>query len=213
MRLELGRGLRCADGLVQELSDIVIDGAANRVTHLVVQPRGEAGAARLMPIQLVDEGADGVVLSCTAETLEALEPVRDHAYLRAGKSPRADLNWDIGVEDVQPIQDYAADAYGGAGLGFPHDVFVTYDRVPKGEVELRRASEVYSADRHRLGVVEGVVIAGDDRITHLLLERGHLWWRHDFVVFADAVSRFETDMVILRVNKREFGAAIARRAA
>jgi hypothetical protein len=45
-------------------------------------------------------------------------------------------------------------------------------------VEIRRASEVFSSDDHRLGHVAGFVGGPDDRITHLVLERGHLRGRH-----------------------------------
>ncbi len=40
-----------------------------------------------------------------------------------------------------------------------------------------------------------------DRVTHLLVERGHLWWRREIAVPGDAVSSFETDLVTLSVPK------------
>jgi hypothetical protein len=42
-------------------------------------------------------------------------------------------------------------------------------------------------------------------VTHLLLERGHLWWRREVAVPAEAVAKFETDLVTLGVSKREAG--------
>ena len=52
---------------------------------------------------------------------------------------------------------------------------MTYDRVPKGEVEIRRSSAVTSADGHDLGQVDGFLVDGEAHITHFILERGHLW--------------------------------------
>jgi uncharacterized protein YrrD len=58
-----------------------------------------------------------------------------------------------------------------------------------------------------MGSVDGVVVGADDQITHLLLERGHLWWRRELAVPANAVSQIKTDMVVLGVNKNQLGAA------
>ena len=59
------------------------------------------------------------------------------------------------------------------------NVTMYYDRVPKGEVEVRRASAVISADDHSLGEVDGFVVDADEHITHFVLERGHLWGRKE----------------------------------
>lgn len=48
----------------------------------------------------------------------------------------------------------------------PLDFPVMYDRIPKGGVEIRRTSDVYSAGGHHLGHVEGFLIDRDEHITH-----------------------------------------------
>ena len=75
-------------------------------------------------------------------------------------------------------------------------IVMTYDRIPKGEVEIRRSSQVISADGHGLGTVEAFLVDGDD-ITHIVLERGHLWGRRDVTIPIGAVARVETDSVTL----------------
>ena len=69
--------------------------------------------------------------------------------------------------------------------------------MPKGEVEIRRTSEVMSADGHHLGHVDGFVVDGGDQITHLVLERGHLLERREITIPIGAVARVETDTVTL----------------
>jgi sporulation protein YlmC with PRC-barrel domain len=208
MRLELGKRVRCSDGASRELADVVIDATNKAVTHLVVQPHDEHDAARLVPIQLAEAGGDGheVSLTCTSEMLNKLESVAEHAYLQPGERVEQESNWDIGVEDVEAVPQYTATTFGELGE-YAQDAVVTYDRVPKGEIELRHASAVYSADSRHLGSVEGVVVDSGDRITHLLLERGHLWWKRELVVPAEAISKFENDMVVLGVKKSELGSA------
>jgi sporulation protein YlmC with PRC-barrel domain len=204
MRLELGKPVRCADGASRELADVVIDAATNTVTHLIVQPHDDRNAARLVPIQLAEDGGNDqeLSLSCTSEMLKELEPVAGHAFLQAGERVEKEANWDIGVEDVEPVPEYVPTAFGEFG-DYGQDAVITYDRVPKGEIELRHASSVYSADRHHLGSVDGVVVDSASQITHLLLQRGHLWWKRELAIPAEAVSKFETDMVSLGVKKSE----------
>jgi hypothetical protein len=80
-----------------------------------------------------------------------------------------------------------------------------YDRIPIGEVEIRRASSVTSADGHHLGHVDGFILDGE-QITHLVLEHGHLWGRREVVIPALAVARVETDEVVLTLSKDAVGA-------
>jgi sporulation protein YlmC with PRC-barrel domain len=209
VKLELDTPVRCTDGLFGELADVVIDPIARRVTHLVVEPHGGDGLARLVPIE-VAAAANGprpaLALRCTLADARQLPSVHEFAYLRLGESPDNDPDWDVGIENM-----LALPYYGYAGLGEPlidYDPHfsMTYDRVPKGEVEIRRASEVTSADGHRLGHVDGFLVDGDDHITHVVLERGHLWGRRDVTIPIGAVTRVKTDSVTVRLTKDEVAA-------
>lgn len=210
MRLALGGPVRCVDGPVRELADLVVDAAGKRVTHLVVEPQSHREAARLVALDLVREDGEGLTLQCTAEALEGLEPVRTYAYLPAGERPDAGTDWSVGVEDV-----LVAPTYAPLDLAEPEldpNVNVLFDRVPKGEVELRRSSSVYSADEHHVGTVHGVDVGERGEIRTLTLLRGHLWWKRELDVPADAVARLETDLVTLGIAKRELGGLPSRRA-
>lgn len=204
MKLELGKQVRCSDGAVRELADVVIDAGSKSVTHIVVQPRNEPEAARLVPMALVEKtGDDQLSLTCTAEALDQLERVHEFAFLRPGQQPEEGSKWDVGVEDVYPTPTYGPSAFGEYPGAVDSGVGMSYDRVPKGEIELRHASSVYSADEHHLGSVKGLVVEADGRVTQLLLQRGHLWWRREIAVPGDKVSMFETDLVTLGVTKGE----------
>jgi sporulation protein YlmC with PRC-barrel domain len=211
MKLELGTSIRCADGATRELVDVVIDSSSSRVTHLVIQPAQHAEDARLVPISLASRAEDGeseISLNCGAADLERFDPVHKFEILGAGERPNEDPKWDVGVEDIVVAPNYAPTAFGDYGGSLDSDVTISYDRVPKGEIELRHASSVYSADGHHLGSVDAVVVDDGDRLTHLLLERGHLWWKLDVALPASAISKFESDMLTLGLTKRELGKAI-----
>ena len=211
MKLELGTSIRCADGATRELVDVVIDSSSSRVTHLVIRPAQHAEDARLVPISLASRAEDGeseISLNCGAADLERFDPVHKFEILRAGERPNEDPKWDVGVEDIVVAPNYAPTAFGDYGGSLDSDVTISYDRVPKGEIELRHASSVYSADGHHLGSVDAVVVDDDDRLTHLLLERGHLWWKREVALPADSISKFESDMLTLGLTKRELAKAI-----
>jgi uncharacterized protein YrrD len=211
LRLELGSSVKCTDGPFGKLADVVIDPTKRRVTHLVVEPHDDHGKARLVPIDLAsaDEGEPpAITVLCSLEDANQLEPVEEYAYLRLGESPDLEPGWEIGVESVlaEPYYVYG----GGPGYetlpaGYDPHVSVTYDRIPKGEVEIRRASEVTSADGHGLGKVDGFLVDDGDAITHFVLERGHLWGRREVTVPINAVAHVHTDAVTLTLTKDEVG--------
>src|SRR5213075_1602898 len=118
MRLELGKRARCSDGAARELVDLVVDADSSRVTHLVVQPENDPEAVRLVPLDL--------------------------ALLRAGERAEKEDGWDVGARDMQVIPDYSPAPF---AEDLASEVIVSYDRVPNGEIELRHASAIYSADQ------------------------------------------------------------------
>jgi hypothetical protein len=141
MRLELGGPVHCSDGTIGELADVVIDPTGRRVTHLVVAPHHRHRLAQLVPLELADADGNDPVISvrCTTEELHRLPAVEKYAFLRFGEFPLADPDWEVGIETVL-AQPY----YGAAGLDNPFDldlhVGLIYDRIPKGDVEIRRTS-------------------------------------------------------------------------
>jgi sporulation protein YlmC with PRC-barrel domain len=207
MRLELGRHAHCADGTFGELVDIVVDPLTRRVTHLVVEPHHRHWMARLVPIELAaprGDEAPEIALACTIAEARALPHVQHEAFLRVGQQFELhDPDWEIGVDGVlmQPYFDawhegYTKDAMERA----------VYDRIPKGEVEIRRASEVTSSDGHGLGHVEGFVVDDEEHITHVLLEHGHLWGKREITIPVRDVDRVRPDAIALRITKDAVGA-------
>jgi sporulation protein YlmC with PRC-barrel domain len=210
MRLDLGSPVRCTDDAFGELADVVIDPQTRRVTHLVVQPHHRNEQARLVPIERAQAGetSDATIsLDCTVAQMNEFELVRESAYLRLGEVPVEDPDWDVGIEEplaLPPPTGMGAFDTGSMDID-PH-VMLSYDRIPMGEVEIRRASSVTSADGHHLGHVDGFVLDSEQQIAHLVLEHGHLWGRREVVIPVSAVARVDTDEVVLTLSKDEVGA-------
>lgn len=206
MKLELGSPVRCTDGPFGELADVIIDPIARRVTHLVIEPHHRHELARLVPIE-VAIAANGprsaISLRCTLDKARRLPPVQDFACLRLGQLPANDPDWDVGIENVLALPYFGYGGFGEPQIDYDPYVSMTYDRVPKGEVEIRRASDVISADGHHLGGVDGFLVDGDDWITHVVLERGHLWGRREVTIPIRAVTQVKTDSVTIGLSKEE----------
>jgi uncharacterized protein YrrD len=215
VRLELGSPVRCTDDAFGELADVVIDPTTRCVTHLVVQPRRSSDSPRLVPIDRARGGqeADGtIVLDGTVAEIGQLERVREAAYLRLGEFPVEDPDWEVGIEEMfaQPYYQ-GLDAVGAEPFADDDHVMWQYHRIPKGDVEIRRASPVTSADKHHLGHVDGFMVDSQDRIGHLVLEHGHLWGKREVVIPIGAVARVENDAVVLTLSKDEVGALESHR--
>src|SRR3984957_4039945 len=154
MRLELGSPVHCTDGRYGVLADIVIDPIRQRVTHLAVEPTHRHDLARLVPIAGArppsTSGEAGVQLDDTRDELDKLELLQKSAYLRLGETPVEDPDWDVGIENILALPYYQSFTPGGLGTGLQpllYDEHITdvYDRVPKDQIEVRRASGVISS--------------------------------------------------------------------
>ncbi len=214
MRIDLGSAVHGSDGPYGELADVVIDPITRRVTHLIVQPEHRHDLSRLVPVDRAHARApseDGIRLDYTVAEISRLEPVQRSAYLRLGQFPVEDPDWQVGIENILALPYYESLMPGGLGttmppIGFDQHVTEIYDRVPKDTIEIRRASVVLSSDGHHLGHVDGFVVDGEERITHLVLEHGHLWGKRELTVPISAVAGIKSDEVELSLSKDQVGA-------
>jgi sporulation protein YlmC with PRC-barrel domain len=209
MRLQLGSLVHCSNGTFGELADLVIEPSKKRITHLVVEPHRQHRLARLVPVGLVlvtCGASEGIWLARTLEQASRLPRVLEFGCLRMYEVAVSDPGFDVGVQDVLAMP--AGTTFGfDASLGTydPHISF-TYHAIPKGDVEIRHTSDVMTPDGQRAGRMDGFVVDDDERITHLLLERGHLWARHELTIPIGAVARIETDAITLSLGRDELRA-------
>ena len=78
----IGAGASCTDGDGGEVTCVVVDPLARAVTHLVVEPKHRHGAARLVPLDLVDATTGEIRLRCSLAEFEKLAPAEETRFLR-----------------------------------------------------------------------------------------------------------------------------------
>jgi hypothetical protein len=93
---------------------------------------------------------------------------------------------------------------GMRGMGSMAPQTTTEDRVPEGEVEVRRGERVHATDGE-IGRIHGFVIDPTDHgLSHVLLDEGHLWGKKTVAIPISAV-RDVNDGVRLNITKQEVG--------
>jgi len=197
MQFTIGSEVSVTDGVCGELRRVVVDPAARSLTHLVVEPKHLRGRPRLVPVDLVDPNADpGVIrLVCTAAEFSVLEDAEETQFLSGPGG-----QWGYGQDQMLFWPHYGL-GIGGSGLT-PGPQAIIYDRVPPGEVEVRRGEHVHATDGP-IGRVQGLVVEpGDHHVTHVLLDEGHLWGEKRVAIPIGSVTSVE-DGVRLRLTKDE----------
>jgi sporulation protein YlmC with PRC-barrel domain len=198
----IGAEASCTDGDCGEVRRVIVDPVARSLTHLVVEPKGRAGLARLVPLDLVDmaDATTGTIrIRCTLAEFARLDPAEETQFIPGTRGYQA-----YGTDQV-----LAWPFFGLGGEPNPMDLgvervseTVTYDTVPLGEVEVRRGDAVHAADGH-IGRVQGLVIdPASHHVTHVLLEEGHLWGRKEVAIPIRAVTRVD-DGIAVSLSKQQ----------
>jgi hypothetical protein len=185
MEFDLGSSVTCTDGSAGRVVGLIADPIARALAHIAVEPRHHPGGARLVPVGLVESASLARVdLGCSLEDFRGLPEFRDVEFIPAGAEY-------VGAELAWPY-------YGSAGRS--QAVFV--DRVPAGEVEIRRHEHVHAADG-AIGRVEGLVVDDEGHIAQVLLQTGDLWGRKEVAIPLAFLEGIDTDGIHVRLSKHE----------
>ena len=179
-KFAMGATASCVDGPGGKVSRVIIDPATETVTHLVIEPKHRFGVGRLVPLDLVETTAGDIRLRCTVEEFGALEPAQETEL----------------VDDV-------TGSLGLGGLNTPPPVpVIIQDVVPLGEADVDRGEPVHALDGE-IGRVQGFLVdPNDHRVTHVLLEEGHLWGRKKVSIPVSAVTGVENGIQLSLTRKQ-----------
>ncbi len=184
-RFTIGAKVSCADGECGWVSRVVVDPVAKLLTHLAVEPEHRLGLARLVPVELAEPAPDGIRLACTLAEFERLDAAEETQFVPGTRGyevygPDQVLSWPY-FQLGDPITDPALEGQVSQT--------VTIDTLPPHEVGVRRGARVHAADG-AIGSVRGLVIDPvSHRVTHLLLQEGHLLGRHQVAIPISAVTK------------------------
>lgn len=192
-RLRIGTEVVATDGTCGELVRVIVDPVAQVLTHLVVAPKHHPGLGRLVPVEMLEVVTDDQIrLDCTLQRFRELDNAEDVQFLPAN----SDLLGYGSHALMWPY--YRLDSR----LGGTHQEPILTDRVPLGEVEVRRGDHVHATDGW-IGSAQGLVIdPKDHHVTHVLLQEGHLWGQKQVAIPIGATSRVGEEIRVA-MTKRE----------
>jgi len=199
MPFRIGADASCTDGARGQVSRIIVNPVARQVTHLVVDPKHQHGPERLVPVDLVDATTGQIRLRCTLAEFQTLRPAEETESVPdldpTGHAPlRGQTRYRLAGGVVWPVRDPGEAAA-------PQEV--TVDSVPFGEVEVHRELTVRATDGE-IGQVQGLVVEpGGHQVTHVLLQKGHLWGHQEVAIPIGAVTRIGTLLVQLSLTKHQ----------
>jgi hypothetical protein len=178
-RFKIGAQVDATDGRCGQLTRVIFDPVADALTHLVVEPGHHEELARLVAVDLVVRVDDDVIrLNCTKKQFERLDDAEDLQFLPADATATG--------------YGSHASAWPYYGLGMPlghHRDPMLIDRVPLGEVQVRRGDSVHARDGW-IGAVQGLVIdPANHHVTHVILQEGHVWGRKQVAIPIGAANR------------------------
>lgn len=153
---------------------MILDPVTRTLTHLVVRARKHPRMLdRLVPVALAETEAGGTMrLNCSAD---------DFAKLDAAEEKHTVSESSFGYYHIM--------AGGGVAPAMGRGEVVIDETVPFAEVDVHRGDRVRASDGE-IGHVEGLIIdRSDRRVTHVLLQEGHVWGRKRVAIPIDAETK------------------------
>ena len=80
-------------------------------------------------------------------------------------------------------------------------MILEHERIPPGELAVRRGARVKASDGDVGQVDEFLVDPETCHITHLVLREGHLWGTKDVAIPVSDIARIDEDTVYLRLDR------------
>jgi sporulation protein YlmC with PRC-barrel domain len=195
----IGARASCSDGPCGEVKRLVFDPATETVTHLVIQHGHRPETGRLAPAHLAETAHGEIRLQCTLAEFDKFDHAEEREAADEADQHVGDAGGALGPGLVYGVSGEASARAGGPGelidLGpMPppaHRRTMVEDVVPLGEDHVRPGDPVHAVDGE-IGRVQGFLVnPGDDRVTHVLLQEGHLWGRKEVAIPITAVTRVD----------------------
>jgi uncharacterized membrane protein/sporulation protein YlmC with PRC-barrel domain len=188
--IPLEASVECTDGPCGKSVSVIVNPATRKVTYIVVQDKSFLDPdQRLVPVDQIDEvKPQKIRLACSKADLSGMEPFIERHF----------------VEDVydDPAYWYAVgDMYLEPYVTPIAPLVEEVERVPSGQLAVRRGTWVEATDGHVGTVGELVFDPESEQVTHFVLEEGHLWGKKEVTLPLSAIDRIAEDTIYLKLDK------------
>ena len=190
MEIPLNAKVECTDSKCGQVFTLVVNPVTRGLTHLVVHtPQGDR---YLVPIaQIAKTSHDSIHLACTQEALGQMESLVATQYVEhQGLNPNYPA-WQT-VQYSPMVTPEQSSYYTEEEV----------ERIPPGELAVRRGTKVEATDGHVGEVGELLMDPESGHITHLVLLEGHFWAKKEVTLPLSSIERTEGDTVHLKLDKK-----------
>jgi sporulation protein YlmC with PRC-barrel domain len=186
----IGAAATCSDGPCGAVTRVVVDPVGRELTHLVIEPEHRSGLGRLVPLDMVESAGGDVRLRYTLAEFDSLPSAEETDFLPGGS----------GYDAYAAHEAYYWPYFGLEGGADPQlalaSAVETRDKLPPGEIGVRRGEAVHASDGE-IGKVEGLVVdSAQGHVTHVLLQEGHLWGRKQVAIPISAVGKIDNGITV-----------------
>jgi sporulation protein YlmC with PRC-barrel domain len=184
--------VECADGPCGESGTIIVSPHTGNVTHVVVDDQiTSPSVLRLVPFAEIEGTTHSQIrLRCTKEELAGFEPFLKTHYVE--KREAAVAEYAVNGQFHMVPRASASQVY------YEEE---QVERIPPGELAVRRGMHVKATDGV-VGKVDELLVEPDTgHVTHLVLLKGHLWGKVDVMVPVSEINFADVDTVHLKLDK------------
>lgn len=194
MNIPLNAEVHCQDGICGDSVRVIIDPRTQQVTHFVVRKRKSPRLEKLVPGALVS--------GTTLDTIDLCLRSDELANMEDFKETRFD-HVDVETSKMAAVHNGSEGiAYWPSVNSKEQTVSLEKERLPRGELAIRRGIEVFATDGPAGKVGEFLVDSEDGHITHMIMRTGHLWNQREITVPVAQIDRIDQNRVFLHLDKR-----------
>jgi len=197
MEIPVGVEVICGSEVCGHSMYLLINPVNDQVTHLVVAEKSFPHTEHLVPIEWISEStATATRLHCSPDELAGLEMFMQSDYLK-------------------PDELEGPSTYDESVLLWPYCSYLNsqeelYEHIPAGEVAIRRGSRVKATDGNIGTVDEFLINPLTDRISHIVMRKGHLWGAKDVSIPVSEIEKIDDDIVYLKLDRKTVAALHGR---
>ena len=180
----------CAGEKCGHSTSLVINPVNEHITHLVVTEGTFPNIERLVPVdKILTSSPNSIQLRCNQTELSKMNTFEETDFIEAGQL-------EVSLPYSVPYQVWPYAMYDE--MPTP----VERERIPAGEIAIRRGTPVRATDGEVGKVDEFLVDPENDTISHLVLREGHLWGKKDVTIPVSEIDKINEEAVYLKLNKK-----------
>ena len=174
----------CGEEMCGRSSYIILNPVTNQVTHLVVEQETFPPTDRLVPVSLISESTPHrITLNCSKAELGHMPHFTESEFIMPeGSEENRLILWPYAVPESAAV-------------------LLEHERIPPGELAVRRGARVEASDGPVGRVDEFIVDPANCYFTHLVMREGHLWGAREIAIPVSDILRIDEDTVYVRLDK------------